>query len=256
MFLLATYFVLGAIIGSFLNVCIYRLPLGMSIVSPPSHCDSCGHRLGILDMVPILSYIFLGGKCRYCHTHYSARSLLVEVLTGLLFATAGIFYLPGLPLLTVFVFFSCLIIITFIDFDHQIILDKFLLIMLVDGILFHFTYTKHSALANPYWDILWGIGVGGGLMLLIYLLSRGGMGEGDVKLSFVLGFWLGLKGVIVCLFLAFVLGGVVGVLLLATGIKKRKDPIPFGPYLCIGAYLSLLFGPYLIYYYWHFFAGV
>lgn len=256
MFLLAVYFVLGAVIGSFLNVCICRLPLGKSIVSPPSHCDSCGHRLGFLDMIPILSYVFLGGKCRYCHTHYSARSLLVEILTGILFALAGLFYLPGLPLLAIFVFIACLIVVTFIDFDHQIIFDKFNLIMLAAGILYHLTYTKHSAAVNPYWDVLWGVALGGGLMLLIYLLSRGGMGEGDVKLSFVLGFWLGFKGVIVCLFLAFVLGGIVGALLLASGLKTRKDPIPFGPYLCMGAYISLLFGPYLIYYYWLFFASM
>ena len=256
MFLLVTYFVMGAVIGSFLNVCIYRLPQGMSVVSPPSRCDSCGHQLGALDMIPILSYIFLGGKCRYCHTHYSARSAFVEALTGILFAVAGIFYLPGIPLLTVFILTACLIVITFIDFDHQIILDKFLIIMFLDGLIYHFTYTKGSGLVSPYWDILWGIAIGGGLMLLIYLLSRGGMGEGDVKLSFVLGFWLGMKGAIVCLFLAFNLGGIVGALLLATGIKSRKDPIPFGPYLCLGAYVSLLFGPYLIYYYWHFFAGM
>lgn len=256
MFLLINYFIIGAVLGSFLNVCIYRLPQGMSIVSPPSRCDSCGHKLGALDMIPILSYIFLGGKCRYCHTHYSARSAFVEALTGLLFALGGVFYLPGIPLLAVFVFIACLLVITFIDFDHQIIPDTFLYISLAAGIVYFFTYSLHTSLATPYWDMFLGTAVGGGLMLLIYLLSRGGMGAGDVKLTFVLGFWLGIKGIIVCLFLAFILGGIVGVVLLATGAKTRKDPIPFGPYLCIGAYISLLFGPYLIYYYWHFFAGL
>jgi len=95
--------------------------------------------------------------------------------------------------------------------------------------------------------------ISGGLMLLIYFVSRGGMGEGDVKLSFVLGVWLGWKAVLVCLLLAFVMGGVIGTLLLATGIKGRKDPIPFGPYLCLGAYIALLYSPYIIFYYWHFF---
>ncbi|MPM96161.1 Type 4 prepilin-like proteins leader peptide-processing enzyme [bioreactor metagenome] len=97
------------------------------------------------------------------------------------------------------------------------------------------------------------MGFAGGLMLLIFILSRGGMGAGDVKLSFVLGLWLGLKASIVCLMLAFILGGVIGVLLLATGIKQRKDPIPFGPFLCLGAFISLLYSPYLIYYYWRLF---
>lgn len=256
MLLFVTYFILGTMIGSFLNVCIYRLPQDMSIISPPSRCDSCGHRLGFWDMIPILSYIFLGGKCRYCHTHYSARSAFVEALTGILFASVGLFYLPGLPMLAIFIFLACLVVVTFIDLDYQIIFDKFLLIMLGAGVIYFFTYTDKTAMGNPYFDTLLGIGVGGGLMLLIYFLSRGGMGEGDVKLTFILGLWLGFKGILVCLFLAFVLGGIVGVILLVTGVKKRKDPIPFGPYLCLGAYLSLLFGPYLLYYYWHFFAGL
>ena len=216
--LFATYFLLGAVIGSFLNVCIYRLPNGKSIISPPSACGSCGHRLSVLDMVPVFSYIFLRGRCRYCKAPYSSRYMFVELLTGILFALCGLYYLPGLKMALVFFFIACLIVQAFIDLDHQILLDEILM-----------------------------------LMLLIFLLSRGGMGAGDVKLSFVLGVWLGLKASVVCLMLAFVLGGIIGVLLLVTGIKQRKDPIPFGPFLCIGAYIALLFSPYLIYFYWNLF---
>ena len=216
--LFGLYFVIGIVIGSFLNVCIYRLPLGKSVISPPSACGSCGHRLGALDMIPVLSYFLLRGRCRYCNAAYSARYMLVELLTGILFALCGLYYLPGLKIILVFFFVACLIVQAFIDLDHQILLDEILM-----------------------------------LMLLIFLLSRGGMGAGDVKLSFVLGVWLGFKASIVCLMLAFVFGGIIGVLLLASGIKQRKDPIPFGPFLCIGAYIALLFSPYLIYFYWNLF---
>lgn len=245
--LFVAYFVIGLVVGSFLNVCIYRLPEGKSIVSPPSSCGSCGHRLGVFDMIPVLSYFFLGGKCRYCGTPYSPRYALVELLTGCLFALCGLYYLPGIPLALVFVFVASLVVLTFVDFDHQIILDEVLLLMLGCGAAYVFFTT------GDYWDALYGMGFAGGLMLLIFVLSRGGMGAGDVKLSFVLGLWLGLKASVVCLMLAFVTGGVIGVLLLATGIKKRRDPIPFGPFLCIGAYISLFFSPYIIYYYWSLF---
>jgi leader peptidase (prepilin peptidase)/N-methyltransferase len=246
--LFVAYFVIGITIGSFLNVCIYRLPVGMSIVSPPSRCGTCGHRLGALDMIPVLSYFLLGGKCRYCHTPYSPRYALVELLTGLLFALAGRYYLPGVSMLLVFIFISCLVVITFIDFDHQIIMNRFVLILLVTGALYNYFYTK------AYLQALGGMAFAGGLMLIIYFLSRGGMGEGDVKLSFALGLWLGFPNAAVLLLLSFVMGGIVGIILLAAKLKGRKDPIPFGPYLCISAYLTLLFGPYMIYYYWQFFA--
>lgn len=244
------YFVLGITIGSFLNVCIYRLPEGMSIVNPPSRCGTCGHRLGALDMIPVFSYFLLGGKCRYCHTHYSARYALVELLTGLLFMGAGFFYLPSISLVLVFILIACLVTITFIDFDHQIILNRFILLIFVTGWLHVYFYT------HDYFRALIGMLLAGGLMTAIYYLSRGGMGEGDVKLSFALGVWAGMPGAPLLLLLAFVMGGVVGVLLLATGLKTRKDPIPFGPYLCVASYINLLFGPYLIYQYWHFFASL
>ncbi len=248
--LLFSYFVVGITIGSFLNVCIYRLPIGMSVVSPPSRCGSCGHRLGGLDMIPVLSYFLLGGKCRYCHTHYSMRYALVELLTGLLFALAGKYFLPGIPLILIFILICCLIVITFIDFDHQIILNRFVALVFVTGLLFTHFYTHNWLYA------LYGMLFSGGLMGAIYFLSRGGMGAGDVKLSFALGIWAAIPGSMVVLLLAFVMGGLVGVVLLATKLKTRKDPIPFGPYLCIAMYINLLYGPYLVYYYWRFFASL
>ena len=241
------YFVLGACIGSFLNVCIYRIPAEMSVVSPPSRCGSCGHRLGPLDMIPILSYFLLRGHCRYCGESYSCRYAMVELLTGLLFVSCGMCYLPGVTLVLAWVFVSCLVIQTFVDWDHQIILDVVLLFMIPFGMAYAW-FGLHD-----WMDAAFGFALGGGLMGLIYLLSRGGMGLGDVKLAAVMGLWLGLQGTIVALFLAFLVGGVVGVLLLVTGVKSRKDAIPFGPYLCLGAYVALLFGSRLVFWYWSLF---
>ena len=245
--LFVAYFVIGAVVGSFLNVCIYRLPEGKSIISPPSACGNCGHRLGFLDMIPVLSYFLLGGKCRHCGIPYSSRYALVELLTGCLFVLCGFYYLPGISLALVLVFTASLVVLTFVDFDYQIILDEVLILMLICGTFFVYVTS------GDYWDAIYGMGFAGGLMFLIFVLSRGGMGAGDVKLSFVRGLWLGLKASIVCLMLAFILGGAIGVFLLATGIKKRKDPIPFGPFLCLGAFISLLYSPYLLYYYWRLF---
>lgn len=128
--LFGLYFVIGIVIGSFLNVCIYRLLLGKSVISPPSACGSCGHRLGALDMIPVLSYFLLRGRCRYCNAAYSARYMLVELLTGILFALCGLYYLPGLKIILVFFFVACLIVQAFIDLDHQILLDEILMLML------------------------------------------------------------------------------------------------------------------------------
>jgi len=195
-------------------------------------------------MIPVFSYLFLRGRCRYCGEPYSCRYMIIELLTGLLFASCGYYYLPGLTIVLAWFFIACLIIQTCVDFDHQIILDKVLLAMIPTGILYSW-FGLHDPL-----DAAFGLAFAGGLMLLIYFISRGGMGLGDVKLAAVLGLWLGLKPAIVCIFLAFLVGGVVGVALLVTGAKGRKDAIPFGPYLCLGGYISLLFSPYLIYWYW------
>jgi leader peptidase (prepilin peptidase)/N-methyltransferase len=162
--------------------------------------------------------------------------------------SCGLYYYPGVSMVLAWAFISCLVVEAFIDYDHQIILDKVLLVMLPLGIIY--AYYNLASL----WNSLWGAAFAGGLMLVIYLVSRGGMGAGDVKLAFVLGVWLGLKAAVVCLFLAFIMGGIIGVGLLATKMKSRKDPIPFGPFLCISAYISLLFSPYLIYFYWSLFA--
>ena len=236
--------ILGLIIGSFLNVVIYRLPNNKSIVSPPSSCGSCGHRLGALDLVPVLSYIFLKGKCRHCGERISIRYPLVELLTGGLFAL--LFWRFGLSFDFVrFAVLSCILVsAAFIDIDHRIIPDKLNLFGIVTGLVFIFlpdSLTIKNALL--------GLVVGGGLLLLVAVISRGAMGGGDIKLFAVIGLFLGLEKTIVALFLTFLLGGIAGIILIATKIKSRKDYIPFGPFIGIGAFIAIMWYNQLIIYY-------
>lgn len=254
--------ILGSTIGSFLNVCIYRLPVNQSIVYPPSHCMSCGTRLRAFDLIPVLSYMFLGGKCRYCGARFSVRYMLVELLTVFLFLWS--FHIVGMgpELIKVFVFLSFLLVITFIDYDHQLILDKVLLWFSGAGVFIHILLFNWSYLLGllefkndfliicpVWWDMLVAALGAGGFLLLAAVLSGGGMGGGDIKLAAVLGLWLGWKLTFVAMLLAFIIGGITGALLLFLKVKGRKDYIPFGPFLAIGGFISILFGNTIISWY-------
>lgn len=254
--------VLGIIFGSFLNVCIYRLPNNESIVYPPSHCMSCGKRLAAVDLIPVFSYLFLHGRCRYCGVRFSARYMLVELLTGFLllwsFCVAGL----GPELIKVWVFLSFLLVIAFIDYDHQLILDKVLLWfagadVFIQLLLFYgndlfdvLGFTNTFLIICPvWWDRLAASLGAGAFLLLVAVFSGGGMGGGDIKLAAVLGLWLGWKLTFAAMLLAFIIGGITGVMLLLFKIKGRKDYIPFGPFLAIGGYISILYGNAIIRWY-------
>lgn len=261
-------FISGLVVGSYLNVCIGRLPRGESVVSPPSCCDSCGVGLKTWDLVPVLSYLLLRGRCRYCGCAVPGRYPVVELLTGLLFvwclAATGVE--PGLGkalLLT-----SFLIVITFIDIDHQLILDKVLLWFAGTGLLINLVLSYSSlwvgylgwpAASVASWttwlDMLVAALVGGGIMLLVAVVSRGGMGGGDIKFAAALGLWFGWKLTLLVLLLAFIAGGLGGIVVLALGLKGRKDYIPFGPFIALGALVSQLYGyPIITWYLGHFLA--
>ncbi len=237
-------FILGLIVGSFLNVCIYRLPQKLSITTPPSHCRACGTNLKPWDLIPVISFILLRGRCRYCGTVLSFRYLLVELLTALLFvwcfAEAGLSW----ELIRMYTLTAFLIVITFIDFDYQIILDKVLIWLSGVGIAINL-WTSHVSLLDMVSTSL----IGGGLLLLIAIASQGGMGGGDIKFVAALGFWLGWKLILLTLLLCFIFGGIGGVVVLLTKVKGRKDFIPFGPFIALGAFLSLLYGYEIIKWY-------
>lgn len=243
-YLAVLIFIGGIFIGSFLNVCIWRLPREESIIRPGSHCPACSTLLRGWDLVPVLSWLFLRGKCRTCGAKISARYPLVELLTGGLFLVVFFRYGPTPELLTSLVFTSFLVAIAFIDLDHQIILDGMLACLAGTGLILQW-----ATGAVGFVSMLIAAGAGGGLLLLLAVISRGGMGGGDVKFAAALGFWLGWPGIMIGLFFGFILGGLISGLLLLFRLRGRKDFIPFGPFIAMGAWLTLLYGKKILAWY-------
>ncbi|TWJ32790.1 prepilin peptidase [Geobacter argillaceus] len=242
-------FLFGAVVGSFLNVCICRLPEGRSVVFPPSACPSCGAAIRWYDNIPIVSYLVLRGRCRSCSASISWRYPLVETLNGLLTLVLFLRFGPSLTFLALFLFCSALVAITFIDFDHQIIPDVISLPGIVVGFVFSFFLPWLGWRSS-----LIGIVAGGGVIWLIIelyyrLRKEEGMGGGDVKLLAMIGAFLGWRAILFTLFAASLVGSVVGVSLMFLQKKDGKLAIPFGPYLAFGAVLYIFYGKQIIYWY-------
>jgi len=235
--LLILAFILGLFVGSFLNVCIDRLPQGQSIINPPSHCSACNHKLGILDLVPLFSYLWLRGRCRYCQAPISFRLPIVEGLTGLLFTFLYWKFGPGLELGISLVYACLLIIIFVIDLENQLVLNKVIYPGMILALAFSFFWPGLGVIRA-----LAGGALGLAVMALPLIIYRRGMGMGDVKLGALVGLMTGFPLVIIALFLSVVAGGLVGAILLVFKIKKRKDPIPFAPFLATSAMVTLLWG--------------
>lgn len=235
-------FLFGAAIGSFLNVCIHRVPLGLSIISPPSACPGCGRNIAFYDNIPILSYIVLGGKCRGCGSRISARYPLVEAATGLLASALFYKFGPGIELFVYFIFASTLIVITFIDLKYQIIPD----VISLPGIALGFAASFVTS-APGVVDSLIGLLIGGGLLYAIatayYLVTRHeGMGGGDIKMLAMIGAFTGWKGVLVTVLAGSFSGALIGGALMLFSGKGSRHAIPFGPFLALGALLYVFFG--------------
>ena len=232
-----------AAVGSFLNVVIYRLPRGQSVVAPRSQCPTCGHMLNWIDLVPILSYLMLRARCRYCRARIPLRYAAIEALSML--SLSLVWYNTGNILRWPYVVLAALLIaITFIDYHHFYIPDK---LLLVGG----GAWVGLRALL-PFIELsraLLGLALGFAVMLVIYLLARGGMGFGDVKLTALLGLYLGPAPVLLTLLLSFVVGAAAGILLMILKLKGRKDMLPFGPFLALGAFFTMLWGPAIILWY-------
>ncbi|PLY02885.1 MAG: prepilin peptidase [Desulfuromonas sp.] len=246
---LACVFVFGTVIGSFLNVCIARVPAGESVVSPRSKCPECGTFISWYQNIPLLSYMFLRGRCAGCGVKISLRYPLVELLTGILFVAVLWYFGLGFASPVFWVFVSLLICISFIDYDHQIIPNVISLPGIVLGFVFSFLLP-----GMPWLDSLLGIVAGGGSLWLVafiyYLLTRAeGMGMGDVKLLAMIGAFLGYQAVLPVIFIASLLGSVVGILLMVITRSGRKLAIPFGPYLSMAALITLLWGDALLKWY-------
>jgi leader peptidase (prepilin peptidase)/N-methyltransferase len=244
-------FVFGAIIGSFLNVCIFRLPAGESIVSPPSRCPACGTPVRRRDNIPILGYALLRGRCRACQHAISLRYPAVEVLTGFMFVLLLVRE-GAVPMLAVSAsFVAALIVISFIDVDHQIIPDVISLPGIVVGLLLS-AFGYGPALIDSAVGIL----LGGGVLYAVAigyhaLTGREGMGGGDIKLLAMIGAFLGWQNVLVTLMLGSLSGALVGIGLILVRGDDSKVPIPFGPFLAAAAVCALFFGDPLVRWYLH-----
>jgi leader peptidase (prepilin peptidase) / N-methyltransferase len=246
-------FIAGAILGSFLNVCIYRVPRGISLIKPRSYCPSCKKTIPIFFNIPILSWIALRGKCSTCKATISLRYPLVEALAGLLaLVTFWRFGLTGqFPFYTVFIYF--LIVISFIDIDTKLILNKLLVLMLATGIILNFIFGVIS------WnDGLLGILAGGALMLSIGLigkliLRKESLGMGDVKLAAVAGYFLGWKMILLSTFFGFFLSLPVLLVLMFFGKLRFGQYVPLGPFLALALITFVYWGEIIVQWYWNMF---
>jgi len=243
-------FALGAAMGSFANVLIYRLPMGLSIVSPGSRCPSCSAQIRWFDNIPIVSYFILGGRCRVCKTTISPRYPLVEALSGLLFA-AVVFRVGIQPATAALALFAwALVVITFIDLDHRIIPDVISLPGTMLGLAFSFV----PGFPRPV-DSAVGVAIGAGFLFLVLyayekIMGEEGMGLGDVKLLAMIGAFLGWQALPVTILVSSLTGSLVGVgYALIKGESVRKFPVPFGPFLALGAIVHLFFGVEIIQWY-------
>ena len=239
--------IIGLCIGSFLNVCIYRIPREESIAFPPSHCTSCGYELKAVDLIPVISYLFLKRKCRKCGEKISINYPLVELLNGVLYLL--IFLRFGLSLSFVFysLLTSLLIVISYIDLDSKYIYSSTTILGVVLAAIYIVVglYTKDISISN---NVLGGA-IGYGIIYLIVVITKG-MGQGDAE---VCGLFIGIKGILVCLFIAVVLGGLVAAIILIFKLKEKKSEIAFSPYISIGSIVYILLGKEILSLYLNFF---
>lgn len=232
---------LGALIGSFLNVCIYRLPLGKSIVRPGSHCPSCGKAIEFYDNIPVLSYLWLIGRCRACRERISIRYPFVEAVNAAGYLAILWTFGPTWTTVLYALLFSALLVVAGTDLTHKIIPNVVTLPGIVLGLLGAATVLPVGLL-----NALLGVAVGGGILWALawaspYLFGKEGMGGGDIKLLAMIGAFLGWKPALLTIMIGSLTGSIIGISLIALRLMKRDEYIPFGPFLVLGALLSMFF---------------
>jgi leader peptidase (prepilin peptidase)/N-methyltransferase len=249
--LIILFAILGLEVGSFLNVCIDRLPQNKSIVNPPSHCEACQHKLSAKDLIPVFSYLRLRGRCRHCQAAIPRRVFWVELVTGLIFALLYWHYRLS-PELGVMIFYACLFIIIFvIDLEQGLILNKVVYPGMVVALLlalYPWPWLSDSIVMRVAYAALGG-GIGFAILFLIAIVSRGGMGWGDVKLAALIGLATSFPLVLLALIMGAILGGIVAVALVIAKKRKRRETIPFGPFLALAAMITLLWGSNILSWY-------
>jgi leader peptidase (prepilin peptidase)/N-methyltransferase len=249
--LIIIFALLGLAVGSFLNVCIDRLPQNKSIVFPPSHCEACQHKLAAKDLIPVFSYLRLRGRCRYCQASVPRRLFWVELATALIFAL--LYWHYGLSAeLGVMIFYACLFMIIFvIDLEHGLILNKVVYPAMIVAFLVALYpwpwFTESIGMRVAYAAL--GGAIGFGIFLLIAIVSRGGMGWGDVKLAALIGLATGFPLVFVAIIMGAILGGIVAVALVIAKKRERRGTVPFGPFLAVATMITLLWGSNILNWY-------
>ena len=249
---IAAFALLGVAIGSFLNVCIDRLPAHESLLFPASRCAACQKRLSVKELIPVLSYLWLRGRCRHCQAAIPRRILWVEVSSGALFAFLYWYYGLSAELAIVTFYFCLLLVILVVDLEHHLILNKIVYPGAVIALIISI-FSAELEVVPGIASAAGGGGIGLAIFLLIFVVSRGGMGWGDVKMAALMGIMLGFPMVFVALFLAVVSGGLVAWVLVLIKIKSRKQGIPFGPFLSLGTMAALLWGTSILDWYLGFF---
>ena len=242
-------FILGLIVGSFSNVCIYRIPRNESIIYPASHCLKCRSNISPRDNIPLLSYILLKGRCRNCKSKISIQYPIVELLTGVIYLIIYLTYGLSIQSLIYIILSSALVIIAFIDLNEKIVPDIISLPGIVIGFIISFFVLYISFINSAL-----GVVVGGGIILIIGLagsviFKKEAMGGGDVKLAAMIGAFLGWRYIIISLFLGFFLGALAGIILIMSKVKSREDVVPFGPFIVLGSFITLLWGEKIISWY-------
>ena len=249
-FLAVYVFVLGLAIGSFLNVLIYRLPRKIQTVKGSSFCPSCEHSLNWTDLIPVFSFLFLRGKCRYCKGKISIRYPIIELLNALCYMAAFLVFGLSVKTVALSIVSSCLITLAMIDFDFKIIPDRFNIIIAVCGLV----------LLIFLRDLVWYDRLIGffavSVPLLIAAIITGGMGEGDIKLFAACGLVLGWKSVLLSLLISSIIAAIVGIILIKTKKANRKTEIPFGPYIAAAVLISMLIGDRIINTYFSFISSL
>lgn len=256
-------FIFGLIIGSFLNVCIYRIPNKKSIISPPSSCCSCNAKIKFYDLIPVFSYLFLRGKCRECGVKISPRYMIIELLTAVLFLVCFLVFGLSGQFLAYIVLTAILITISFIDIEHAIISDSIMIFGLVVGAVFiglKFIPYPDQTLIESIKAASLGLLCGAGPLIVINIFSlifikRPGIGGGDIKLMGVVGLFIGMKNILLALIMGIIIAGIYSVFFLASNKKtsEKKEgerynmhEMPFGPFLAIGCFVSMICGQQII----------
>jgi leader peptidase (prepilin peptidase)/N-methyltransferase len=233
------FFIYGLVVGSFLNVCIFRIPEGISVVGPPSSCSNCGHRLYFRDMIPVVNYIATKGRCKYCNASYSVQYPVIEFLNAVLYLMIALKYGVSLYTASYCILVSLLLTVSLIDIKYMIIPD--VLNVVIAGIGIAVILHGNSFI----WDKLIGAAVG---LIIFSLLTffTGAMGGGDIKLMTALGLVFGVKGILFITIFSFIIGALVSAVLIAFKLKSMKDKIPFGPFICMAAWLYIFYGNEII----------